>query len=271
LRLRHGADLQSTVDGLSRRFEGQLAVVARLSRESRVPTYVVIVPNNLRDWMPESDDSTIDPAVGLARAENGNPKAALDWLQAFPAAEKKNAIYWFLLGRAFEREGDFARAREAYVLAKDLDRNFLRTRSGWNEAIRRMEGPYVEVLDMEKILSQYARNGIPGSDLFLDYCHLTLAANRAVAFEIAKRLAADMDVPRKPLALDDIGLSPFTARQLRRLFWLRRIKWMAACWLSVRTPVDAINFRQEADQCADLIRTVDNQIRSLSRSESGAR
>ena len=205
-RVRDGADLQDVLDRLSDHFELQLSSAARLARAYRVPTYVLTVPNNIRDWLPQD------------QAGGGPSNAA-------------NPGYWAKLGREQEDRRQYEAARRSYIRAKDLDYDFGRTRSRWNESIRRLRGPYVHVIDMERIMFGYAPNGIPGGTLFHDACHMSLAANRTVAFEVVKRLGADRGWREKPIALADVSPNLFTRGQLRCFFLLKAFRWMTAKWM----------------------------------------
>lgn len=119
---------------------------------------------------------------------------------------------------------------------------------------------------MEAILSGHARHGILGSGLFDDYCHMTLAGNRIVAFEIARRLQVDMDLGTRALALEDVRLEPFVEaqrQQLRRLYQVKKLRWLAVRWLDAHTPVDAINFQGEADHYSEQMKTIDGRMDML--------
>ena len=264
--LKAGSPLRAAVDDIGGRLRVRLAALTELAEEGRVPTYVLTVPVNLRDWLPQTDDAPADMAVRLALAARGDAKAAA-------RGRPDDPLDLFLKGRALEAAGDLPAAQAAYRRAKDLDRSFFRMRSSWNDAVRRVRGRYVRVIDMERLLSGYARGGIPGSDLFLDYCHLTLAGNRIVAFEVARRLQADLGLGGGPLALDEVPLEPFIrerAGRLRRLYLAKKAKWLAARLLSARTAVDGINFRSQAELYSRHTDLLKEQI-SLARQDARAR
>ncbi|MBI3550081.1 MAG: hypothetical protein HY078_13670 [Elusimicrobia bacterium] len=263
--LKPGADLSTAVSGLTRQFERALSDAAGRAEAAKVPLYVLTVPNNLRDWLPLPARPAVDAEKELAALATEAPARAIERLRARAKAEPKEPLHRFLLGRALERSGDHAAARDAYVAAKDLDRRFLRTRTVWNEAIRKAGGAFTKRVDLERAMFAYSKSGIPGADLFLDYCHMTLAANRAAAFEIAKAINAGQLGSKEPLALEDATLDLFTKSQLRRLYRIKRLKWLASRWLSARAPVDALNFRQEAEQYAKQAELIDQQIDLLAR------
>ncbi|MBI5239951.1 MAG: hypothetical protein HY926_05735 [Elusimicrobia bacterium] len=238
-----GPGIQGIVDGIGRRLRKRLDDLARLAESGRLPTYILTVPNNLRAWMPQTDGPRAEVSARIALAGRG-----IRWTQG--RRRPDDPLDWFLLGCTWEAARDFPAARKAFLRAKDLDRSFFRMRSSWNDEIRRTRGRQTRVIDMERILFGYAKDGIPGSDLFLDYCHLTLTGNRLVAFEVAKRLQADLDLGGGPLALEDAPLSPFLSgqqRRLRRLYLAKKAKWLVSRLLSARTPVDAVNFGEQAE------------------------
>ncbi len=222
---RDGPGLRSAIDRASVNFERQLAEAAGLARERRIPLYVLTVPNNLRNWVPEGADG----AERFARA------------------------------RALDAAGDYASARRAYIQAKDADGAFYRTRSRWNESIRKLASSGVRVIDMERILFGYAPDGIPGDTLFHDYCHMTLAANRIVAFELAKKIAADRGWSG-PLALEDANLEIFTARQLRRLYLIKAFKWTRARWFGGGDSARRLNARSASHRYLDEVQMIDEQV-----------
>jgi hypothetical protein len=258
--LKPGADLQTAVDGLTKRFERSLAEAAGFADIAGVPIYFLTVPNNLRDWVPLPSDAAFDPDRDIMRVVHMDPKSAERWLESRRGKEAKNPLYWFLQGIALERAGDVDGARRAFITAKDLDHRFLRTRSVWNDAIRGVRGRFVRHIDLERIMWGYSKSGIPGTDLFHDYCHMTLAANRAAGFEIARALNADLVKSTIPLELQDVKMGLFTAQQLRRLYRIKRIKWLASRWLGARLPGDALNFQEEAEQYAKQADLIDRQI-----------
>jgi tetratricopeptide (TPR) repeat protein len=249
----------STLDRLTRNVELQLANIAFFAEAHKVPTYILTVPNNLRDWRPVGPAAADGSPAEIEKLTARDPRAAVKLLRARTPGSERDPQRWWLLARALDRAGDFAAARECYVRAKDLDRAFLRTRTPWNEAIRRVKGDYARTIDLERLMFSYARDGIPGADLFHDYCHMKLAANRIAAFEIAKRVGEDLRISR-PLSLKDAGLEPFTARQLRWLYLIKAFHWArierfsrGKGTLSSNAAEATARYRQDADSIEEQI------------------
>lgn len=178
---------------IARRYAGYLARIKAAAAAAGTPVCLLTVPVNLRDWEP-----------------GGGAAAAL-----------------FRRARSLDAAGDLAGARELYSRARDLDPVPLRAVSGVNEAIRKAGGATVRVLDAERIMFRIAPGGIPGSGLFHDYCHLTLAGNKLLAYEIAafylrsKGFSADALESLRAAPLRDLGRG-----SLRALYWLQRVKWL---------------------------------------------
>jgi hypothetical protein len=195
-RLRPEAGLDKTVAFLTRRFSSRLAEASRLAREAGVPLYVLTVPTNLRHWLPHDRENSRRPTATWERAV-------------------------FL-----DESGAYAAALRAYKEARDGDYAFLRARAPWNEAIRRLPAP-ARVIDLERLMEGHAKDGIPGGDLFHDYCHFTLPANRLAGLETSKRLAADFGAARAPV-LADARWDDFRRGRLRALYAIKALKWRRA-------------------------------------------
>lgn len=215
--LRPGVSFDEVLSRSTRDFAAVLAEFRRLSARAKAPLYVLTVPDNLRDWRP--DDG---PDAGRSL----RPEA--------------RATYWFFRGQALEDRGELSKAREAFVRAKDLDRSFWRVRTPWNDAIRALRGPYVRVVDLERLIGARAPDGIPGYELFHDHCHLNLAGYRYAAFALADRMAADFGWAGRP-ALDEADLGAFAAVQRRRLYRIKALTWARSGWLGRLNPIQASN------------------------------
>ncbi len=252
-----GVKLDTVLEYLTLKFEANIKTIVTLAEDHNVTTYVLTVPNNLRNWMPAGK------MEGMSREEIENvmtraPSERVKTLQTVATENVKSAVYHWHMAKALDFLGDFVAARDCYVRAKDLDYAFRRTRTSWNEAIRNIKSRFVPTIDMERIMFSYARDGIPGSDLFHDYCHMKLAANRIVAFEIAKRVRQDMGLTPS-IALQDAVLEPFRARQIRRLYAIKAFKWTRATWFAKRDSVQDSNDEMTASQYMQEAAVIDEQ------------
>jgi tetratricopeptide (TPR) repeat protein len=178
-------------DKVATNFERTLGKLAAAANAAAVQTYFLTVPSNLRDWAPfgpaEPDHQSIRRML-----ESNRPREALAQLDD----ASKNPTRQFLRGRAFDQLGAFDEAHQAYSKARDQDAAFTRARSAWNSLIpKQASSRYVQAIPMEQIVAEYAKDGIPGFDLFVDNCHMNPRGHRIVALEIAKVFAAGLSSP----------------------------------------------------------------------------
>ena len=208
-----GVDLDAALAPAVRSFRGALREMTRLSSREGFRLYLLTVPNNVRDYIPEGDEA-----------------AAL-----------------FRRARALDEQGRRDEARLLYVRAKDRDRSFFRTRSAFNEAIRQASGPGVRVIDMERLLRAYAQDGIPGGDLFHDACHLKLRANQLAAYEVARYFTKDYGLsPDLGERLRGLRLRSVDRRALGVLYWLKVVKWAQYRFLRIFFPRELRSFEPNA-------------------------
>lgn len=223
LQLAHPADVERVVKRLTLRFQGHLARIAAISEKNKIPVYFLTVPVNLKDWMPSAPDN-----FGAARIANliaaGDYGRALSLLRQ---GGRPNALRHFYMARCHGAAGRNAEALKHYRIARDLDETFLRCRSPWNDATRNIRGPHITILDMEHIMEGYAKDGIPGFDLFHDFCHFKLRANQLVALEVALAYIRSTGRPEKDLERTRKTVLPaLGAGKLRTMYALKAIQWL---------------------------------------------
>ncbi|MBI5882105.1 MAG: hypothetical protein HZB91_03255 [Elusimicrobia bacterium] len=207
---------------LTENYAARMRELVRLAEKGGVETYVLTVPTNIRDWEPyDIEDFDKPRALDLARAGRCDEIPRLK-----TSSGTENSMQVFLAAKCWDDRKDPDRARELYVRAKDLDKVFKRARSPWNRIVRGLRGRRIRVLDMERIVADYAQDGLPGKDLFLDECHFRLEGNRMVGFEIAKAVALDRGIPPSIVdGLRDLDVKIWTPRQLTALYILKLVKW----------------------------------------------
>ncbi|MFH1208517.1 MAG: hypothetical protein ABH891_07055 [Candidatus Omnitrophota bacterium] len=216
-------------------YQSTLQTMAREASEAGVRTIFVTLPSNLHDWPP----TTLLNKVSLERFyhdiemkpfSKGKrppvPEASCQDLRSQWPQLRGDPAAHFSLARCLEAEGNVSQAYLEYVAARDLDLRFVRVRSVQNESIRALRGPGVSVLDLEALMRGYTHNGIPGYDLFLDHCHMSLRGNKISGFEIAREVLRLEGVPIRDEKLRRAPpLRIFNRWALWWLHWLRTIKW----------------------------------------------
>jgi tetratricopeptide (TPR) repeat protein len=182
-------------------YEKSLNGIVEEARRNEIRLVLMTVPVNLRDWEPNVSHlglNKADSSEWLAAFKDGKRNYfASDFAGAINALNQANKIApvhaetMFWLGRAYESMNDTTSALEYYIRAKDFDYNPFRAISDFNNIIRQLaeDNREVVLLDAEKLLIPYAKKGLPGFDLFLDYVHPTREGNLVIARELAARIS----------------------------------------------------------------------------------
>ena len=197
--------------------------IVSLAGEKGLKVYFATVPSNLRDWIP------VDlPLAGRSRIEDligsGKYKAALALLRG--GGPDNNSVRSFYTAKCYDKMGMFSEAKEYYYKAREQDKSFMRVRGAWNGVIRALSGGSVRVIDLERIISSYAKDGIPGEDLFHDHCHFKLRANMLAAREFAKFYIRDNGLPETEVAKIEALRLEYNGRDdLRLLYLIKFLKW----------------------------------------------
>ena len=211
-----------------------IQAMAREASAAGVRTIFVTLPSNLRDWPPETHldqglferlyrDITAEPYY-RGKHQPILEAACRDLRLQWPQFRGNPAAH-FSLARCLEYEGKVSQVLSEYIAARNLDYCFVRVRSVQNEFIRTLRGPGVSVLDLEVLMRGYAHDGIPGNDLFHDYCHMNLRGNKISGFEIAREVLRLEGVPMRDEELRQAPLRSISRRALWWLYWFSTIKW----------------------------------------------
>jgi len=204
-------------------WEANLDAMVEATQAAGVPLVVSTMPTNLRDWLP-ADDVLFDLGTMDQRIADGETDACLDELDALDAAD--NALVLYYRARCVEAAGDEQAAAALYSRARDRDRNFLRVRTPWNDAVRDLDGREgVLVVDLEQRFAGFATGVVPGRPEYFDFCHMRLPGYQFSAGVIAEAVVGWRHPDLDPAVVWDAELSTFGPRQLRRLYWLKRLKW----------------------------------------------
>jgi len=199
--------------------------------------YFLTVPNNLRDWIP-SDKDYFDLAEIRGLISNKSYDRALSLLG--DEDHPDNSLNLFYIAKVYDAKGDFNKARHYYIHAKDMDKDFLRTRSQWNELIRNIKEPNTRIIDMENIMFGYSKDGIPGYDLFHDFVHMRIQGYQYMGYEIAKQIMEDF-FPLNKERLKQVRLSYVPGSELRKLYILKAINWLRSKYYSANDYIMDMN------------------------------
>jgi hypothetical protein len=267
IRVNNSAQRDAVATVIYPAYQLTIQTMAREATTAGVRTIFVTLPSNLRDWPPEtrSDrelferlfrDITTEPYDGGRKHRPVLEAACRDLRSQWPQIQGNSAAH-FSLARCLEYEGKIEQARSEYIAARDLDYCFVRVRSVQNEFIRALRGPGVSVVDLEALMRGYAYDGIPGNDLFHDYCHMNLRGNKISGFEIARKVLQLEGVPMHDEELRQAPLRHINHRGLWWLYWYQTVKWTLYRFLPSSWQQLGLRGRPIADGFCQAMREID--------------
>jgi len=259
-------DFTDVLSNLTAQYKKHILAIANTSVDLEFPVYFLTVPNNIRDHIPYHSKNLDFNAIQNLWNIGQHDKVLINLGKDI---YKNNSVAHFYTAKTYDDLQKYELAREHYFRAKDLDWNFTRSRSQWNDIIRDLKSSNNKVIDMEKKMFDYAENHIPGNDLFLDYCHLNLRGNQIVAYEISKAFISDQKInPQLSDKLKQQKIEIFKPWQLKVLYTIKIFKWMRLkyyAWkinINVENSQNTINnYKNALDKANDtknLLYTIEN-------------
>lgn len=182
-------------------FEFNLQRMEHLADKTSADILFVTAASNIRDFSPFKSEHRVDLSIDeqtqweklvhsatvLSRAERN--EEALGSLDKALDIDDRHAELHYQRGRLLDRLGKFDLARAAYQRAVDEDVCPLRASSQFQNAVRGVaDETDHRLIDFERFVHQWAKDGIPGDDLFLDHVHLTIDGHRRLADELFQHL-----------------------------------------------------------------------------------
>jgi tetratricopeptide (TPR) repeat protein len=182
------------------RYRANVTAIVDVIRGAGVPLLLSTVSSNLADWPPvnrslsallydDGFDDTLDEIEGHLDAQR--PAPAIEMIERSLERYPDDALLLFLLGKAHQRSGDYARARELFYRARDRDPLPWRPVSESNDFIREIatrDG--VHLIDLERVLEENAPHGLVGATLIGDGAHPTPLGSSIIARAILRQMAA---------------------------------------------------------------------------------
>ena len=179
---------------VTRNFEANLDEICAVATASGAKVILCTIPVNLRDCPPlgslhradlsPEQKTRWDQAVAAAAAalDQRQTNESISHLQTALTLDDHFAELHFRLAEALA--GDPAKARSAYLRARDLDALQFRADGPMNEAIRRVAARHnVRLIDLEEVFQKdpASLGGVPGRELFYEHVHLRFGADHLVA------------------------------------------------------------------------------------------
>ncbi|MDX1640228.1 MAG: tetratricopeptide repeat protein [Balneolaceae bacterium] len=209
-------------------FSNNLEVILQSYRDYDVPVFLSSLVSNLKDHPPFYSVET----------ENHPPAD-----EVFETAKTEYST------------GDFEKAYQSFVYAKDLDALRFRAPSSFNEMIREMaEQTGVWYVPMNETMSAHAENGIIGSDLMLEHLHPNSEGYFLMGKVFFDALAGSgVAVPEQNLSrlrtIDQYRESMYLTELDHRIVW-HRVEALKNSWPFVTEPDPGgypINYTPESE------------------------
>jgi lysophospholipase L1-like esterase len=186
--------------GVAAHFESNLERMVSLARRADVPIILIRPPSNLADSPPFKSEHRSD----ITPRELADWEAAIDaansTLKTFPAAavdsfreaisiDTAYADTHFESGRLLELAGDFAAARDEFLLAREHDICPLRIITPLELALSRVaDRNRVPLLNAHQLLEAETRNGILDGSMLVDHVHPSFEGHQLIAMALVEEL-----------------------------------------------------------------------------------
>jgi tetratricopeptide (TPR) repeat protein len=175
-------------------FQKNLEDIRRTAQQNGVPLMLCTLPSNLKDSPPFASQHR----PGLTDAQRQQWQKSYDqgdagsYLEA-AQIDDRYADLQFRLGRCYWQAGQFDKAKDSFVLARELDTLRFRADNRINEIIRQVAAQQptrgVDLLDAVKLFEENSPHGIPGEELFHEHVHMTFSGNYLLARAVLERIA----------------------------------------------------------------------------------
>jgi len=176
-----------------RHYEHNLRAMISLARAAGVKVLLVKPPSNLRDSPPFksqnkdglSIDATLEWEQLITEAKSRfreDQAAAAELLEQALAIDGRHALTWYELGKCREALGQTAKARTAFLKARENDICPLRMLSPMEDALERVaKEAQVPLIDAHALLESESRMRILGSDQLVDHIHPSIEGHQKIA------------------------------------------------------------------------------------------
>ncbi len=162
-------------------FRGNLRSILGKYHQHDIPVFIGTVASNERTHppfqsglMPSTNPDQLERAYEEALRAESLP-SSIERMREVVALDSMAAQSWFALGTLLDMQGDYTQARQAYIMAKDLDQLRFRATEEVNQIIREeAAGAGATLVDIQGSLRERANENIIGSDLMLEHLHPNL-------------------------------------------------------------------------------------------------
>jgi len=214
-------------------FRANLGETLAVFQRHKVPVFVSTLVSNTRDLRPFVSFAVdrrkyphFDEAFGAAvkALKENDYRKAYRYLQTADSIFDGHALTKFYLGRLAYRYGDYEKARQCFIHAKDLDGLRFRAPEAANDIIREVGRQYgARVVDAQAVFEKASPHGIIGDALLLEHVHPNLTGYGLLSDAFYEALKAEH-------VFDVDNHTEMTAVQLLRTMPITRVDSLAGLY-----------------------------------------
>lgn len=205
------------VNIVAKNFEDNLRSIIEILDREHIPVFVSTMGANLRDWLPieswfreniskeEVEEWKKYFGEGLNLISSGNIRQAKEALIKALKIDPTPAILNYFFAWTLLVEGDELQAKKYFLEACDKDGiGFVRSKSFINEIIQGVSKSFsdnqnIRLIPIAEELSTHAQNHIPGTDLFVDSCHLNFYGTYIIARAYLREIIKKFSLPSRDI------------------------------------------------------------------------
>jgi len=183
-------------DGVIYEYEQNLRKLVEIARAADVPIVLVNPVCNVADTPPfkvelPSDFSAEQKAEferqweAAKNASWDDPATKQTLVNRVLEMDDRHAEAHFLRARIYEAQGDYAKARESYLRAKDEDICPLRMLESMHDVLKNVAvSTSTPLIDVRKLFEEHADHGLPGDNELIDHVHPRIEGHQFIADEL---------------------------------------------------------------------------------------
>lgn len=187
-----------TREGVINEFAHNLEVLIQRAQKADVSLVLMNPVSNLRDCPPfkSAMSGSLPPetkgrveALWAEARQSDDPWTRLDLLEQAVQLDGEHAGLLFQLASCYAETGQHAKAKAAFIEAKDQDICPLRMLEPMHEAVKDLAVRYrLTLVDIRQMIEQQSEHGIPGDAWLVNHVHPTINGHQLIADELTSVL-----------------------------------------------------------------------------------
>jgi len=212
------------LETVHRHFRRNLEDIRRIASGSGAGVLFCTLACNLRDCPPFASLHRADLGQdalakwtglyekGTRHETEGDYSLAIESYLAAAQLDDRYADLQFRLGRCYWQAGDHEKARDRFLLARDLDALRFRPDRHMNEIIRDVASAgdqRVGLVDTEEVFRADSPSGVPGRELFHEHVHMTFHGDYLLARSVCEKVTRTTGMAEGQPLLDEAGAAQY--------------------------------------------------------------